>query len=74
MNVIQRTHASTRKAGAAPSRPSELHVDKTTPHSNLGKGAALVPSKTPPPKETKRINGDREDGCRLVLKPSPDES
>jgi hypothetical protein len=29
--------------------------------------------KTPPPKEKIKINGDQE-GCRLDLKPSPEES
>jgi hypothetical protein len=48
---------------------------KTTPHINLGKGATLVPStvKLLHRKKERKINGDQE-GCRLGLKLTPDES
>jgi len=49
---------------------------KATPHINLGKGATLVPSTVKllhRKKKRKKINGDQE-GCKLDLKPSPDES
>jgi len=48
---------------------------KTTPHIKQGKGAALVRGTIIllHQENKKNINRDRE-GCRLDLKPSPDES
>jgi hypothetical protein len=48
---------------------------KATPHINSGKGAILVPStvKLLHRKKEGKNNGDLE-GCRLGLKPAPDES
>jgi hypothetical protein len=45
----------------------------TTPHIDQGKEATLVPSFVNPQKKKKVINGDQE-GCRLDLNLSPDES
>jgi hypothetical protein len=44
------------------------------PHNNEGKGATLVPStvKLLHREKEGKINGDQE-GCRLGLKPAPDE-
>jgi hypothetical protein len=48
---------------------------KNTPHIKSGKGATLVPGtvKLLCQKKKKNVNGDQE-GCRLDLKLSPDES
>jgi hypothetical protein len=48
---------------------------KITPHIDSGKGATLVPGtvKLLHQRKKENINGDQE-GCRLDLKPSPDEN
>jgi hypothetical protein len=48
---------------------------KTTPYINQEKGATLVTVevKRSTAKQKKKVNGDQE-GCRLNLRPVPDES
>ena len=52
-----------------------MQAAKTTPHINQGNRATLVPStvKLLHREKDGKINGDQE-GCRLGLKPAPDES
>ena len=76
--LILAIHAS---AGTTMIRRDNIRKKKTTqavkatPHINQGKGATLVPStvKLLHREKERKINGDQE-GCRLGLKPAPNES